>query len=368
MGFVSDILTAPDAALTRQNKFQAQAPEIERQNFQPKLDEQYGAFTGVQKQQQDLANVLMQQMSGSGPNPAQMQFQQNLNQVGAQQAGAIASQKGISPALAARMIAQQGANAQVQGAGQAATLQAQQQLAAQEQLQQQQSQMANQALSANQLYQQSLANQNALVSGNFLGAQQINAGISKENTEAVNKTRQSNMQAASGAMSMAAMSDENQKTDVKDFDASSFLEAIKAHQFKYKDKAYGEGKQVGVMAQDVEKEVPQMVADTPEGKVLDLTNAGGPILASLASLHERLSQIEGNPQKKAYGGKMSIGEALKSGGRVPGRAKVKGDSPKNDTVHAMLSPGEIVVPRSLVENPERAKKFIEGLKKRRANG
>jgi TP901 family phage tail tape measure protein len=36
------------------------------------------------------------------------------------------------------------------------------------------------------------------------------------------------------------------------------------------------------------------------------------------------------------------------GGIVGGKAKVKGDSPLNDTVPALLSPGEIVVPRSVV--------------------
>lgn len=40
----------------------------------------------------------------------------------------------------------------------------------------------------------------------------------------------------------------------------------------------------------------------------------------------------------------------KQGGQVPGQAHVPGDSPANDTVHARLSPGEIVVPRSLAES------------------
>lgn len=40
----------------------------------------------------------------------------------------------------------------------------------------------------------------------------------------------------------------------------------------------------------------------------------------------------------------------KQGGMVPGQAKVPGDSPINDTVKAHLSPGEIVVPRSLAES------------------
>ena len=47
------------------------------------------------------------------------------------------------------------------------------------------------------------------------------------------------------------------------------------------------------------------------------------------------------------------------GGRVPGKAKVKGDSPKNDTVNAKLSPGEVVVPRSALKSAAKAKNYIQ---------
>lgn len=54
-------------------------------------------------------------------------------------------------------------------------------------------------------------------------------------------------------------------------------------------------------------------------------------------------------------------QPMRLGGRVPGQASVPGDSKENDTVPAMLSPGEIVIPRSLANSPVRAKKFIEHL-------
>lgn len=56
--------------------------------------------------------------------------------------------------------------------------------------------------------------------------------------------------------------------------------------------------------------------------------------------------------------------ALKQGGNVPGKAAVKGDSPKNDTVPAMLSPGEVVIPRSVMNSPnapQDAAKFVAAL-------
>lgn len=92
----------------------------------------------------------------------------------------------------------------------------------------------------------------------------------------------------------AAASDENLKKNKEPFDASEFLDSISPTKYDYKDSKFGKGKQVGVMAQDVEKTVPQMVEDTPEGKVLDYNKAGGPIFASLAHLNDRLDKMEGD--------------------------------------------------------------------------
>lgn len=64
------------------------------------------------------------------------------------------------------------------------------------------------------------------------------------------------------------------------------------------------------------------------------------------------------PNFLACGGFMT--ELLK-GGSVPGKAKVAGDSKKNDTVKAMLSPGEIVIPRSHAMTPHLAKAYIDHL-------
>lgn len=97
-----------------------------------------------------------------------------------------------------------------------------------------------------------------------------------------------------GLGAAAAFSDEEVKNDVSDFDPSAFLDDLTSVKYRYKNPKMGEGKQVGVMAQDIEKEVPQMVHDTPDGKVVDYNKAGGPILASMASLHERLKKLEGN--------------------------------------------------------------------------
>jgi len=52
---------------------------------------------------------------------------------------------------------------------------------------------------------------------------------------------------------------------------------------------------------------------------------------------------------------------MTSGGAVPGHAKVPGDSSINDTVHAKLSPGEAVIPRSQVQqNPMEVMRLLAG--------
>jgi hypothetical protein len=63
----------------------------------------------------------------------------------------------------------------------------------------------------------------------------------------------------------------------------------------------------------------------------------------------------------AQGG-MAPSSLMVEGGHVPGKAVVKGDSLKNDIVDAKLSPGEIVIPRSIVNHPnapEMAAQFVK---------
>jgi hypothetical protein len=57
----------------------------------------------------------------------------------------------------------------------------------------------------------------------------------------------------------------------------------------------------------------------------------------------------------------SGGVAMKSGGMIPGKPKVAGDSPKNDTVPIRVSPGEAVIPRTVVQqNPAHVASLLAG--------
>jgi len=63
--------------------------------------------------------------------------------------------------------------------------------------------------------------------------------------------------------------------------------------------------------------------------------------------------------------KYTRGGDLRNGsGFVPGNAHVNGDDERNDTVLALLSPGEVVLPRSValaMDAPERAAEFMRNV-------
>lgn len=95
--------------------------------------------------------------------------------------------------------------------------------------------------------------------------------------------------------SAAAFSDEDMKKDVKDFNASEFLDSLVPSKYRYKDPGQdGGGNHAGVMAQDLEKsEVGRsLVSDTPRGKVVDYGKGFGALLASLTDVHNRVKELE----------------------------------------------------------------------------
>ena len=50
---------------------------------------------------------------------------------------------------------------------------------------------------------------------------------------------------------------------------------------------------------------------------------------------------------------------MKLGGHVGGEAEVPGDSEQNDTVPALLSPGELVIPRSVPKTGPAMEQFAQ---------
>lgn len=264
------------------SSYEAKAPDITKQDTLGRINTASGEAAAPIAQQQQLANALMQQTQGYGPNPAQIALNQQTNRNIAQGAGAVASQKGINPALASRQIQQNAAMQQQQSAGQGALMQAQQQMGAQQQAGGLLGQMRGQGLEHLGIEQNANAQQNNAVNTGSLGAQQINAHI--QESSATNAAK-----LAGGVLNSVG---------------SLAGAAVAAHG----------GKVSG-------NKVPVMVS--PGEKIIE-------------------------PDGDAY--------------KVSGKAKVKGDSEKNDTVPKMLDGGTVVVPRSKASDEEKTKEFIMALK------
>ena len=109
------------------------------------------------------------------------------------------------------------------------------------------------------------------------------------------------------------------------------------------------------------------------GTVTAAELAGNPYTALATALATPNTNVNtttdsGTP-KAATGGRIMPGGVqppmnMKSGGPVPGTPMVPGDSPRNDTQLAKLSPGEIVLPRSVTQpapDPNKVMQFLRSL-------
>lgn len=96
----------------------------------------------------------------------------------------------------------------------------------------------------------------------------------------------------------AAVSDKRAKKNIGAADSlvEQMLDKVEPSQFEYKDKADGQGKRIGVMAQDLEKSPAgaAMVEVQPDGKKqVNFGKGLGMMLAAQAQIHQRLKALEG---------------------------------------------------------------------------
>ena len=379
--------------LTAQNQYNAALAPTQQTNYQPAIAtgannamQGFGEFNSNLAAQQNLANQLQNNAAGLGPNPAQAQFNQNTGQNVEQQAALMAGQRGsgANAGLIAREAGQQGGAIQQNAAGQAATLQAQQQLAAQGELAKQQQAIqagitGEQGANTN-LLQAGAAAQNTQNQGNinnYQMVQGINSGVAQNNANATNATQTGALNAAGAALAgyaNAGNSNQNAGGYQPIYDGSPTDNGGAGY-----TGGATQGGSIGIMG------------GTGGGMP---TSAKGGMVGQGKMLHAN-KKIDQVPQKDrmllpthlngmadifhpkfyALGGPVdvvsqapsvydAIGNAFKQGGQVPGKAKVKGDSLKNDTVPIIASPGEVVIPRSIMESKdpgEGAKKFVNNL-------
>lgn len=271
---------------------------------------------GIQNQQ-NVYNALSGVANGVGPNPALAQLNQATGQNVANQAALMASQRGGSAnaGLLARQIAQQQASTQQQAVGQAATMQSQNQLAALGQLN---------GLTQNQVSNQGQAEQYFNQAAQAQQAMQLNA-LSNQNN--ANVAMQSNIN--NGRVGL-----EGGQVSANAAVTGGIISGV--------------GAGLGALA--------KIGAAAYQGGIVEKYADGGQVMASPQPIMSYGSYLSGG-QMMNRGGMMAAG-----GGPVRGgQAQVKGDSPKNDTVPALLSPKEIVIPRSITMGknaPEKAAEFV----------
>lgn len=250
--------------------------------------------------QSQVYNQLQGIANGTGPNPAQQQYQNNVNQIAQQQAGAIASQRGISPALQSELMSQQAGLAKTNAAGAGAEA------------------LANQQLNA------------IGAAGNMANQQSANQiGATGMNTQA-NLQNQGNLLGAMGGYNNSLTSGQGSINAANAGMAGNMING-----------------QAGVI-QGI-------------GGALGLMKSGGaggaasPAAAAPAGAAMAHGGLVDGP--RSFVGKHLM--SMKSGGQVPGKPKVAGDNPKNDTVPAVLSPKEIVIPNSITMSKDAPKKAAD---------
>lgn len=358
---------------TAQNQYQASLAPTDHTDYGGNIagsyqnaNAGYGNAQALQAQQQQLANQLLSQSQGQGPNPVQAALAQNTGNNVQAQAALMASQRGAgaNAGLVARQAAMQGGAQQQQATGQAATLGAQQQLAAQQQLQAQQQNMAGnniaeQGVNAN-LYGVSAGAQNAqnnTAVENYGQMNGINSQIAQNNSNAVNKTNGSLLNGiGGGAQMLAGKFAQGGKVPLPEH-----LQHVGSI---YHPNMYARGgnvpdlnNSVAVAASYGGKEKAQDdTGGTTPPVASPASMGGGPSLGASTDLGPGLA-----PSSLSF---MQGAAALKSGGQVGGKASVKGNSYKNDNVPALLSPGEVVLPRSVTQSdnaPDKAAEFVRHL-------
>jgi hypothetical protein len=355
-----------------------------------------------------LASSLEAQMNGGGPNLANQQLQNATGQNVANQAALAAGQRGAAGnvGLMARQIGQQGAGIQQQAAGQSASNVLQQQLSAQQQLAGvlgTQGQLANSnygvaqgGVNANNQIGATIAGQNAQVNQQLLSG--IGAVGSKifgmaDGGETPNNPFAQMGQPVQGGPFTSAFNFNflNSKPAGSKPDPMAAANAnAPAATAQFNQMVQPGGYTAGIPQSDAQQmALSKQHTGAKGGRVLQHFDGGGqpaptPTPNSPSSMGVPSGVLNAfNYSKKAEGGMILPfapqtgsmappgSQGLAGGGPingemyanmgkpVPGKAKVAGDSLQNDTVPAMLSPKEIILPRSVTLHPDAPQKAAE---------
>ncbi len=387
------------ASMMGYNQFQAHAPPIHQQNFVNSIEQSRRLQGDITGQQLGDVNAYQQMANGQGPNVAQSQLNQNTANNVLQQGALMASQRGANsnPMLMARQAAMQGAGAQQQSVGQAATLQAQQQLAAQQAHASTLQNMYQNQLGAEGIEQGGQAAQNTAITQGSLGAMNINANTSGQNAQRSGNIMGSIMNGAGSMMGGAGGGEvpgggnnySAPSASLPSLQSYSKADSDSESQSSSGGSSGGEKKGGGGIG-GIFSSLGSMLADG--GQIPDhMSNYSAPAVEEPGLKPYTAFDTDDDPSKKQGGGGGGSGGMMKmipmlaalakggdvhtlshylsmlAGGGVPGKAEVNGNSLQNDKVPAMLSPGEIVLPRSVTQHPDMEKKAVEFLRHLKSN-
>lgn len=426
-------------ALGLNNQYQAQSAQIQPGTNVNQINTAYTGAQGGINQQQAFANQLQAQgaqgmgtqqaltgelqgvINGTGPNAAQAELNQNTGQNIAQTAALMAGQRGAgaNTGLLARQAGQQGAATQQNAVGQAATLQAQQQIAAQQQLQNLAATQVGQQAGAIQGVNSTQQNEQNILQGANTAANNANVAMQSNINNVNSNVAAENQQQAGNVVSGIG----NMLSNIPVI-GSLFAEGGEVHPM-----ASG-GPIAAIPLPSPPQEVGPWLNSTPDTSgPASVGNASAPVNIGnpFGNMDTGNNQEPGNPAPNggifegatkegaaggaaaavpflASGGNVCKGphashvanflaqggpsgkvpamlspgehylnpeevsmvqhgaDPLKIGTRVPGSPKVKGakDSYKNDTVPADLEEGGVVLPRhiTLKKDPNKARLFV----------
>lgn len=325
MGFISEGLQGIGRAITGQGPqsmdpnrisggaFQDPYLEQNKKLLQQQREAQQAAGaqglagqTQAGQQQQQLIGQMQQRALGQAPSVAELQMGRGFDVARQALASQAASQRGVSGGLAQRQLARATAGTMGEQAAQGGLLRAAEQQQAEQSLAGLlgQTRAQDQALmaQANQLAQQYMA------MGMSADQAQFRANMDLENMR--NQARQAQAQVgvqqqagllgAGATIGAALLSDKNQKTNIQESsqEIGKFLKALSAKSYDYKDSSMpgaGEGKRYGIIAQDLEKSEmgKSLVMDSPLGKMVNVPQSVGALLAAVSHLNKRLDKLEG---------------------------------------------------------------------------
>jgi hypothetical protein len=251
---------------------------------------QYNPYFANQNliQQQGAINDLGQAAAGRVPSPAELQLRQQGAANASQAFGLAAAMQGRSPGAALRIAQKPALQTQTQTNAQAGIQRAQEQQAAR--------QAYFNALQGLQGQVQGQRGQDITQYGNLLQGQigALNAAGSAagaySNASAANAAGKNAMYGGliSSGASLAALSDEREKTDVEPAKLDELASNLKGFAYRYKDPKFGRGDRVGVMAQDVAKsDLGKRIVIDGKPLKLDIGNAVGAALGMSAEALKR---------------------------------------------------------------------------------